>query len=153
MNRTFIKIVFACVLSIFAAGAVFAKSPIPSLNLSNSGLALRGYDPVAYFNSNKPIRGKSSISTKNAGATYYFSSEANKKQFLKNPRKYLPAYGGYCAYGTAVGAKVDGDPNIWHIVNGRLYLNITRPIDRTWKRNRAGYIKKANSIWPKLRNR
>jgi len=153
MNRTAIQIFFAFMLSIFATTAVFAKTPIPSLNLSSSGLALRGYDPVAYFKSNKPIKGKSSISTKNAGATYYFSSAANKELFLQNPTKYLPAYGGYCAYGTAVGAKVDGDPNIWHIVNGKLYLNITRPIDRTWNRDRAGYIKDANRQWPKLRNK
>lgn len=130
-----------------------AKSPIPSLNLSNAGLALRGYDPVAYFNVGKPVRGKRTIATKNGGARYQFSSEENKQEFLLNPGKYLPEYGGYCAYGTAVNNKVDGDPKVWRIVDGKLYLNINRSVERTWKRDTKGYIRKANKNWPRLRNR
>ncbi len=145
--------VLALIIGLISPNAGLAKSPVPQLNLSNSGLALRGYDPVAYFTLGKPTKGKRDISVKNSGGTYYFASQNNKDRFLQNPTKFLPQYGGYCAYGTAVKNKVDGDPRIWHIVNGKLYFNITRSVDRTWKRNTNGYIKKANRNWPKLKNR
>jgi len=158
IKKPLLNIVFGLFVTALVAVGVFwnstseAKSPVPSLNLSQSGLALRGYDPVAYFNAGKPVKGKSSISVSNAGATYRFSSQANKDLFLQNPTKYLPAYGGYCAYGTAVGAKVDGDPKVWSVVNGRLYLNINRSVDRTWKKAKGTYIRQANKAWPGLKN-
>lgn len=142
-----LALVFALVFS------AQAKSPVPDLNLSRSGLALRGYDPVAYFTAGKPTKGLKSISTKHAGGIYYFSSDKNRKLFVQNPKKFLPAYGGYCAYGTATGVKVDGHPRIWHIVNNQLYLNITPSIDRTWQKRTGTYIKRANNNWPKIRSK
>lgn len=123
----------------------------PELNLSRSGLALRGVDPVSYFTDGKPLKGSSDISYEHKGGTYRFQSEKSLALFKANPDKYLPAFGGYCAYGTAVNAKVDGDPNIWHIVDGQLYLNITKSVDRVWKRNVPKYIRDANSNWPRIK--
>ncbi len=143
----------ALLVALVLVSGAFAKSPIPSLNLSNAGLALRGYDPVAYFEVGKPVRGKRDISVSNGGARYLFSSTANKEQFLLDPDKYLPEYGGYCAYGTAVNNKVDGDPKVWRIVGGKLYLNINRSVERTWRKDPKGYIRKANRNWPRLRDR
>ena len=120
---------------------------IPELNLSRTGLALRGVDPVSYFTVGKPVKGQKSITAELRGGTYWFSSEENKALFLKNPDAYLPAYGGYCAYGTAVKTKVDGDPYIWHIIDDQLYLNITKPVDRVWRKNIPGYIRDANKNW------
>ena len=120
---------------------------IPELNLSRTGLALRGVDPVSYFTVGKPVKGQKSITTELRGGTYWFSSEENKALFLKNPDAYLPAYGGYCAYGTAVKTKVDGDPYIWHIIDDQLYLNITKPVDRVWRKDIPGYIRDANKNW------
>ncbi|MEP1208910.1 MAG: YHS domain-containing (seleno)protein [Rhizobiaceae bacterium] len=128
-----------------------AKSPVADLNLSSSGLALRGYDPVSYFKAGKPVKGSKTISALHRGGTYRFASQENKDTFLANPGKYLPQYGGFCSYGAAASYKVDGDPNVWNIVGGKLYLNINRSVDRSWDRRRDHYIRKANKIWPKIR--
>ena len=129
----------------------FAQN-IPELNLSRSGLALRGVDVVSYFVAGEPQKGSKDITVDHKGGTYRFTSQANKELFLSNPDKYLPAYGGYCSYGTAVNAKVDGDPYIWHIIDDRLYLNITRSVDRVWRRDISGYIKQADVNWPKIKH-
>jgi len=128
-----------------------AKSPVAELNLSSAGLALRGFDPVSYFKSNKPVRGSKAISALHGGGKYRFSSEANKNAFLADPEKYLPQYGGFCSYGAAASYKVDGDPNVWNIVGGKLYLNINRSVGSSWNSRRDHYIRKANKIWPKIR--
>lgn len=151
-----VKFYKTLMISLFMAGMVFdgamGQSPVPQLNLSSDGLALRGHDPVAYFKAGTPKKGDPSLMAKHAGGLYHFSSQKNKILFESDPGKYLPAYGGYCAYGTAVNAKVDGDPNVWNIVDGKLYLNINRSVDRTWKRKKQTYIRQADKIWPKLRD-
>ena len=86
------------------------------------------------------------------GATYLFTNEANKKAFDDNPGKYLPAYGGYCAFGASVGKKFVGDPEVWRIVDGALYLNLDARIQEEWLKDVPGRIEKANSNWEKIRN-
>jgi YHS domain-containing protein len=140
-------------LAPMAAQPVLAKTPVASLNLSQSGLALRGYDPVAYFKVGKPVKGSKDIAVLHGGGTYYFLSEDNKAAFQSNPAKYLPEYGGFCSYGAAANYKVDGDPKVWNIVNGKLYLNINKSIDRAWDRKQSFYIKKADKNWPKIKDR
>lgn len=137
-------------LAVVAPLPLFAQT-VPELNLSRSGLALRGIDVVSYFTDGKPLDGSKDISLSHAGGTYRFSTLSNKQLFESDPEKFLPAYGGYCAYGTAVNTKVDGDPYIWHIVENRLYLNITRSVDRVWRRDIPGYIADANSNWPRIK--
>lgn len=145
-RRTFI------VATLSAAVPLTARAnTVPELNLSRSGLAVRGVDVVSYFNAGAPQAGSKAFSLVHAGGTYRFTSQANKEQFQANPDKYLPAYGGYCAYGTAVNAKVDGDPDLWHIIDDRLYLNITRAVDRIWRRDIPGYIRQADKNWPKIK--
>lgn len=142
------------VVSSFSAaiGLPAMAADVPELNLSRSGLALRGVDPVSYFTAGKPIKGSKDLSLDHKGGTYRFSSAENLALFQGNPDAYLPAYGGYCSYGTAVNAKVDGDPNVWHIVDNQLYLNINRSVDRVWQRNIPKYIRDAEKNWPKLRS-
>ena len=111
-------------LIFFAAAAVFAQEPLRKkhFNLEN-GLAIQGYDPVAYFTKNKAVKGKKDFAIYNQGATYYFSSSENKELFKSNPSKYEPEYGGWCAYAMgAKGEKVEIDPETFKIINGKLFL-------------------------------
>lgn len=107
--------------------------------------AIKGFDPVAYFISNQPIKGIKTISYIWHGATWYFATEANKKLFTDNPDKYAPQYGGYCAYGWAQGYAVKIEPDAWAIEGGKLYLNYSKGVQKDWDKDRAGYIQKADS--------
>ena len=120
--------------------------------LEGGPLALRGFDPVAYFTKNKAVEGSHTITAVHDGAVYQFVSEANKKAFEGNPAKYVPAYGGFCAFGVAAGAKFDGDPRVWKIVDGRLYLNLNRDIQAKWQEDVPGNIQKAETNWKKIRS-
>jgi YHS domain-containing protein len=124
-----------------------------AFNVDAKGLLLRGYDPVAYFATGAPVKGDPKLTASHNGVTVYFASAANREVFAKEPDKYLPAYGGFCAYGVASGAKVDGDPTVWKIVDGRLYLNINKSIGRTFAADPATYIRRAEQNWPKLKNK
>ena len=86
------------------------------------GVAIQGYDPVAYFTQEKAIEGKEAFSQAYNGAVYYFSTEKNRSLFEKAPEKYEPAYGGYCAYAMAFGDKVKIDPKTFKVTDGRLFL-------------------------------
>lgn len=124
----------------------------PGKTLAGPGLAVHGFDPVAYFADGKPAQGSAEFSVVHGDATYRFASARNMKAFRANPDKYVPAFGGYCAYGVAVGAKFDGDPRYWKIVDGKLYLNLNREIQDTWLKNVPGYLDQANGIWKKIRH-
>ena len=127
-----------------ATGAVIVDGkPAP-------GLAAHGFDVVAYFKQSKPVQGNANFAAVHKEATYRFSSEANLKAFKANPEKFEPAYGGYCAYGVSVGAKFDGDPRFWRIVDGKLYLNLSADIQKAWLKDIPGAIKKAEDNWPRL---
>ncbi len=117
------------------------------------GLAVHGHDVVAYFTKGKPIRGEARFATVYKEATYRFSTKANLDAFKANPAKYEPAYGGYCAYGVSVGAKFDGNPNYWKIVDGKLYLNLDRDIAAAFDKDVNGSLKKAEANWPGLKDK
>ncbi len=112
-----------------------------------SQLAISGYDPVAYFESGQPVRGSGYHTSTYKGGTYLFTSEAHQKTFEANPEKYAPQYGGYCAYGVAVGKKFYSDPNRWKIVDGKLYLNLDAGIQKKWNEDIRGYIASADDNW------
>jgi hypothetical protein len=109
--------------------------------------AIRGYDPVAYHTKGKPVRGLATITTQWNGASWRFATIANRDRFAADPERYAPRYGGYCAYGTSQGYKVATDPAAFSIVDGRLYLNYSKPVQFTWNLDRPGYITKANGNW------
>ena len=117
------------------------------------GLAVHGYDVVAFFTDSKPVQGDAKFSVIHNEATYRFASKAHLNTFKANPTKYEPAFGGYCAYGVSVGAKFDGDPRYWKIVDGKLYLNLDQDIAAAFEKDVPGAIKKAEANWPKLRNK
>ena len=122
-------------------------------NLEN-GLAIQGYDPVAYFTQSKAVKGKKELAVSYQGILYYFSSETNKEVFKATPFKYEPEYGGWCAYAMGQkGEKVSVDPETFKILNGRLYLFYNRYFTNTlkdWNKNEATLKNNADINWPKL---
>jgi YHS domain-containing protein len=103
-------------------------------NIDANGLALQGFDPIAYFTDNKPVKGNPSISFTHEGATYYFASEEHKNLFKATPEKYEPSFGGFCAAAAYLGRKSDVDPeNHWHVMNGRLFLQHNDRAEKLWK--------------------
>ena len=122
-------------------------------NLEN-GIAIKGYDPVAYFTQSKAVKGKKELAVSHQGIVYYFSSVENKEAFKAAPFKYEPEYGGWCAYAMGnSGEKVSIDPETFKIVNGKLYLFYNRFFTNTlkdWNKNEASLKKNADLSWPKL---
>jgi YHS domain-containing protein len=122
-----------------------AKGPI---NTDGKGVAIKGYDPVAYFTMDKHVKGNNKYEHEWKGAKWWFSTDKHKKLFIEDPEKYAPKYGGYCAYGVAVNALFDIKPEAWSIVDGKLYLNKNLDVRETWRKDIPGNIKKANMNWP-----
>ena len=121
--------------------------------VQESTTGVLGYDLVAYHTEEKPVRGDGNNLVVIDEVTYLFANEANKKAFEANPNKYLPAYGGYCAYGTSKGKKFVGDPEAWKIVDGTLYLNVDKKIQKIWFEDIPGNIEKANKHWPNIKDK
>lgn len=120
---------------------------------THSTPAVQGYDVVSYQTGKRPIRGNGHFVSTYKGATYQFSSEANLKTFESNPGKYAPAYGGYCAFGVSVGKKFIGDPEVWRVVDGTLYLNLDTGIQAKWLEDITGRIKTADAKWKTIKNK
>ncbi|MGL6042829.1 MAG: YHS domain-containing (seleno)protein, partial [Sandaracinobacteroides sp.] len=113
-------------------------------------VAVSGYDPVAYFTSGKPMQGSKDFIATHAGAEYRFASAANRDAFKANPAKFAPQYGGYCAWAVSQGYTASADPEIWKIVDGKLYLNYNAEVGRKWAKDPAGFIARADGNWPKV---
>ena len=134
----------ALVIMVWANGA-----HAESVNETN-GVAIKGYDPVAYFTDNKPVKGTKAHTFVYEGVTYQFASEAHQKAFAADPSKYAPQFGGFCAYGVATGHKADIDPTAFSIEDGKLYLNYNNKVRDVWRKDKAGYIPKAKETWPSV---
>lgn len=133
--------------------AVLAAHAAGESNVDASGLALKGYDPVAYFIENKPVKGRTEFTAQHEGATYRFASAANRDAFAASPGKYAPQYGGYCAFGMASGYKAPIEPDAWTVVDGKLYLNYNQSVRRQWSSDIPGYLRKADANWPSIRSK
>ena len=123
------------------------------MTLAGGPLAIHGYDAVAYFTDGRAVVGQAQYSATHNEAAYRFSSEANKKKFEKNPDRYVPQYGGFCAFGVSVGAKFDGAPRLFKVVDGKLYFNLNREIQKKWLEDVPGNIVKADANWAKIRDK
>ncbi|MEX2962874.1 YHS domain-containing (seleno)protein [Microbulbifer sp. TYP-18] len=115
--------------------------------------AVQGYDVVSYQTGKRPVRGNGNFVSEYQGATYLFSSKDNLEVFEETPEKYVPAYGGYCAFGVSVGKKFIGDPEVWRVVDGRLYLNLDSGIQDEWLKDVPGRIKTANVKWKAIQSK
>lgn len=142
-------------LALILGGAALANEAVSTSNgLTAKGgpLAIHGFDPVSYFDGG-PQRGLAEFSTLWNGGVYRFVSKANLRKFTGHPEKYAPQFGGFCAYGVSVGKKFDGDPEVYAIVDGRLYFNLNPSIKKTWQKDVPGNIVKANKNWTKIQNK
>jgi len=142
----------------FLGSAAMAAAPefvpaedVPSSAHCTPGVA--GYDVVSFQSGKQPLRGNGHHVAVHEGVTYLFVDEANRKVFEQEPARYVPAFGGYCAYGISVGKKFVGDPDVWAIVDGRLYLNLDTKIQQLWERDVPGNIESAREKWSKIRDR
>ncbi|HEC73938.1 MAG TPA: YHS domain-containing protein [Methylophaga aminisulfidivorans] len=121
------------------------------MNANANDLAIQGYDPVAYFTKAAPTKGSSEYTATYKNAIYYFSSEKNRDLFRADPTKYAPQYGGFCAFGVTKGRKFDTDPMAWRVVDGKLYLNLNKDVQKVWVEDIPGFITNANDTWPTIK--
>jgi YHS domain-containing protein len=140
-------------IAVMVLAASVASASASAEEYSHSTPGISGYDPVAYFTDGKPVRGSGYHVTVVDGVTYAFATAEHRKMFEANPQKYLPAYGGYCAYGVGVGKKFVADPEVWKIVEGKLYLNLDKGIQQKWEKDIPGYIKKGDSNWATIKDK
>lgn len=115
-----------------------------------SSLGAGGYDVVAYFSSGAPVVGSPGFSHRWKGATWRFSSAANRDAFALAPERYAPAYGGHCAWAASQGYRAAGDPRQWRIVEGHLFFNYDADVHRRWQNNIADFIAAGDRHWPAL---
>jgi YHS domain-containing protein len=148
-DTAFAVMVIVLGLLVVNAGSALAASdsPVPAVN-ANEGIGLKGYDPVAYFTNGAPTKGLEQYSFAWKGVTYRFASAENLDRFKADPAKYLPQYGGYCAYAMSLDRIADIDPSRWAIVNGKLYLNNGFVAEKLWSLNKSGNIVSADRNWP-----
>jgi len=130
------------------SGSAFALDPTYTGYFSSE--AIKGYDTVAYFTEGKPVKGRDEYSTEHNQATWLFSSQQNLDLFLANPDMYAPQYGGYCAYAVATNTTASIKPELFTVVNDKLYLNYSKSINEKWLAQRDSYIVDADKNWPKL---
>ncbi len=122
-------------------------------SVANSIVGVQGYDLVSYRNNEKPLKGNGNHIVEHHGITYLFINKENQEAFASDPHKYLPAFGGYCAYGVAVGKKFVGDPDVWKIVDNKLYLNLDNKIQGIWNKDISGNIQKAENSWQQIKHK
>lgn len=132
---------------LFLANAVFSTAWAEPEVFSTGEGAIRGYDPVAYFNQAQPVKGQNDITFDYNDATWHFANTANRDLFAADPKKYAPQYGGYCAYGLTKDYLVPTDPQAWEIHDGKLYLNYSLPVRTTWQKDIPGYLQQSEANW------
>ena len=144
-----IRRLLAVALSFAVLLSAPARAETPSIAAVNTadGVALKGYDAVAYFITGAPTRGLAEYTHRWKGVTYRFASAENRERFNADPEKYLPQYGGYCAYAMSINRIADIDPSRWAIVDGKLYLNNNRLSQALWSVNKAGRIAAGDRNW------
>ncbi len=143
-----IKATLLALTALFAFGGNAAAA-----DNAHSAPAVQGYDVVSYQTGKRPVRGSGHYVATHDGATYIFSSQENLQTFKNNPERYAPAYNGYCAFGVSVGKKFVGDPEVFRVVNNRLYLNLDATIQDDWLKDIPGRIKSADKQWTKIENK
>lgn len=141
------------IMGLAVAVVTAVSAPVFALDYIHSTPGAGGYDVVAYFTDGQAMRGSGYHVADYDGVTYAFTSESHKKLFVADPMKYLPAYGGYCAYGVSVAKKFVADPEVWKIVDDTLYLNLDKGIQAKWEKDIPGNIKKAEMNWLAIKDK
>jgi YHS domain-containing protein len=138
----------ALVLAMLTAQGVRADS-VSDVNTID-GIALHGFDPVAYFTQNQAVKGVAQITSQYKGVTYEFVSKEDQATFEANPAKYVPQYGGFCAFAVSKGAKADVDPHAFAINDGKLYLQNSDRALELYQRDVKGNTEAADHNWPEV---
>jgi YHS domain-containing protein len=123
------------------------------MNNTHSTPGLSGYDPVAYHTEGKPVKGSGYHVAEHNGVIYLFANKKNRRMFEADPQKFLPEYGGFCAYGVSLGKKFASDPEVWRIENGKLFLNLDNDIQKKWEKDLSGHIQKADVNWSQIKEK
>lgn len=135
----------------FAPGVEAVKNTGREYNTLYAGLGAKGYDAVSYFTDGKAVVGSEEHTFDFGGVSWRFASAEHRDLFARNPAKYAPQYGGFCAWGVAQGKLFDVDPvSGWTVHDGKLYLNFNAALNDTFRGDPAGFIAKADANWPKL---
>lgn len=134
-------------LSLALATAAHAKE---LLNLDKKGVAVQGYDVVAFFSGGKPAKGSPAHASTHRGATYLFASAEHKATFDSDPARFEPQFGGYCAYGVSRGKLVEIDVDAFQIVGGKLLLQYSKGVRTDFNKDAAANLNKAEANWPGL---
>jgi YHS domain-containing protein len=142
---------FAAVAVAFMACSRTARVGFDAVNKTADGLAIRGYDAVAYFDSNNAVEGAAQYAVVWNGAKWLFSSMENLEKFRRSPEAFAPQFGGYCSYAVSKGYTADGDPNAWKIVNGKLYLNYSPEVKKLWEQDQDECIKLGERHWSEFK--
>jgi len=136
-------------VSIFGAIATLARAA-EVINIDKNGLALQGYDPVAYFTDGKPVKGSPEFTASYKGATYQFASAEHREMFSQSPAKYEPQFGGFCGYAASINKLAVIDPNYFQVLHDRLILQHNKKAWDLWHQDVEGNLKKADTNWPTL---
>mgnify|MGYP003417311409 CR=1 FL=1 len=115
-----------------------------------NGVAINGYDPVAYFTEKRAVEGKDQFTWNWSGSTWKFASQSHLDSFKLMPERYAPQYGGYCAFGCSENHKSPTDPKAWTIVQDKLYLNYNAAVKNLWIKDTTNRIRLADGFWPAL---
>lgn len=142
------KSLFSIFLLLTALSTVASAKELQ--NLDRNGVAIQGYDPVAFFTDNRPVKGNAQFQSEYRGAKYYFASSEHKAAFDKEPAKYEPQFGGYCAYGASQGHKAPVKIEAWQIVNGRLLMQYGLGVKDDFNKDQQNNLSKADRNWPGL---
>lgn len=143
----FILIVIAAAIS-----ACSRTEKFTAVSVNQNGVALKGFDAVAYFAAEKAVQGNSTYEFAWNGAKWLFSNAENLERFSQNPEAYAPQFGGYCSFAVSKGYTADGDPTAWKIVDGKLYLNYNQDVKETWENHQPDNINKAEDNWAEFQS-
>lgn len=137
--------------ALVSACAADRSGPLTGRYFAPDGIVLGGYDPVAYFTEGRPVKGRSDLAIVHDGAEFWFASPGNRDLFEADPARYVPRYGGFCAYGLSEGHKATTEPDAFTVYDGKLYLNYNREVRTLWSEDRKGRIARADANWPRVR--
>ena len=146
------KLIQSYLFTVFTGLLALTSVSVQATSITDSVTAIGGYDVVSYHTDKRPLRGNGHYLAVHDEVTYLFSSQENQATFEANPAKYVPAFGGYCAFGASVGKKFVGDPEVWRLVDNKLYLNLDVEIQSQWLKDVPGRIKTAEAKWRKIKN-
>jgi YHS domain-containing protein len=153
LNQKLLLPIFCFAVAITIGACSQAQTAALGINTGADGLALKGFDTVAYFAAENAVKGDAKYEYVWNGAKWLFSSEENMKMFQANPEAYAPQFGGYCSYAVSEGYTADTDPEAWKVVDGKLYLNYNHKVREMWEQNQTERIQKAKANWQEFQKK